>query len=327
MAETPDNSELGRQDGPAEEKAIDENAKRTGFPGAAEAGQEEDQSHLKGILFIVLTTLCFVAMDTLAKALTQSYPVAQVVWARYIFHFLITVAVLGAGRRLSLRTRRLKLQIFRSTLLIAATICFFTALAYMPLVEASVIAHAAPLVVTALSVPLLRETVGPWRWSAVAVGFIGVVIVVRPGLGVVHPAAFLVLGTAVCFALYQIATRRLSTTDSAHTTLLYTGITGAVATSLAVPFFWTAPDLTGWVLMVLTGAFGALSHFIFIKAHRWAPVSVLSPFLYTQLLWAVVAGLVFFGDFPDGWTIVGALVIAASGLFILVRERHLRPAG
>ena len=327
LAETLDNSDLGRRGGPVEGKAIDENAKRIGVPGTAEAGRERPQSHLKGILLIVLPTFCFVALGALAKTLTQSYPMAQVVWARYLFHVLITVAVLAAGRRLSLRTKRLKLQIYRSMLLIAATVSFFTALAYMPLIEASVIAHAAPLVVTALSVPLLRETVGPWRWSAVAVGFIGVVIVVRPGLGVVHPAAFLVLITAVCFALYQIATRRLSTTDDALTTLLYTGVTGAVATSLAVPFFWRTPDLVGWVLMALTGAFGGLSHFLLIKAHHLSPVSVLSPFLYTQLLWAVGAGMVFFGEIPDGWTVGGAIVIAASGLFILVRERRRRPAG
>lgn len=305
-----------------EEKTIDENAKRIGTAGA---GREGPRSHLKGILLIVLTTLCFVVMDALAKTLTQSYAVAQVVWARYVFHVLITVAVLAAGRRLSLRTRRLKLQIYRSMLLIASTASFFTALAYMPLIEASVIAHAAPLMVTALSVPLLREKVGPWRWSAVAVGFIGVVIVVRPGLGVMHPAGFLVLGTALCFALYQIATRRLSTTDDALTTLLYTGVTGALVASLVVPFFWRTPDLLGWTLMALTGAFGALSHFLLIKAHHLSPVSVLSPFLYVQLPWAVAAGMVFFGEFPDRWTIVGAVVIAASGLFILVRERRRRP--
>jgi drug/metabolite transporter (DMT)-like permease len=284
----------------------------------------ERAAHLKGIVLIVLTMLCFVAMDTVVKALVRDYPVTEVVWARYVFHVLVTIAVLAPRRRLSLRTNRLALQLFRSLLLVIATVSFFTALTYVPLADASVITHAAPLLVTALSVPLLRETVGPWRWSAVVVGFIGVLIVMRPGLGVMHPAAFLVLGTAFCFALYQVATRRLATTEDPFTTLLYTGITGAVLASLVVPFTWQTPTALGWTLMLVTGAFGGLGHYLLIKAHNLTPVSVLAPFIYTQLVWATLSGWIFFGDFPDKWTIIGAGVIAASGLYILYRENRYR---
>lgn len=285
-----------------------------------ELAPEAPPRHLVGISLMLGTMLAFVILDTLMKYLTRDYGTTQVVWARYVFHMVVLVAVLAPTGRLRLGTRRLGLQIFRSLLLLGATACFVFGLNYLPLAEATTITFLSPLVVTALSVPLLRERVGPRRWTAVIVGFVGVLIVTRPGSGAIHPAAFVLLGTALCFGLYQITTRLLGTDEDPFTTLFYTALTGAVCMTLIVPFAWRPPSPEAWAMMIAAGGFGALGHFFLIKAYTLAPASVLAPFVYTQLVWATLAGVVVFGDLPDLWTIVGALVIIGSGLYVFYRE-------
>ena len=173
---------------------------------------------------------------------------------------------------------------------------------------------AAPLIVTAMSIPFLGEKVGIRRWCAILVGFIGVLVIVRPGLGVMHWAAILPLCTAFCYACYQIMTRIATRTEDTRTSLFWTSAVGVVVMSLVVPFFWTQPDAQGWALMLATGALFGFGHYLLIRAFEIAPISVLSPFLYTQIIWATLLSIVLFSEFPDHYSIVGGVIVIASGL-------------
>jgi drug/metabolite transporter (DMT)-like permease len=277
----------------------------------------------RGIAWMLLTMLLFVSMDAVVKQLIQTYPVPQVAWARFFFHAILMAAVLGRRLPATFATRRRGLQVLRSGLLLVTTLQFFGGLYFLPLADMTAIMQSAPLIVTALSLPLLGEHVGVRRWVGVAAGFTGALIIIRPGTEAMQLAALLPLGAATTFALYQITTRILSRTDATFNTLLYTPLLGAAAMSVAAPFFWVMPDAEGWALMALTGVFGGLGHFTMIRAFTWAPAASVSPFGYSALIWATLFGLVLFGDFPDSWTIIGALVIVGSGLYILHRE-HIR---
>ena len=277
----------------------------------------------RGIAWMLVTMLLFVSMDAIVKHLIQTYPVAQVAWARFFFHAILLAAMLGRRLPTTLATQRRGLQVLRSALLLVTTLQFFAGLHFLPLADMTAIMQSAPLIVTALSLPLLGEHVGIRRWAGVAAGFAGALIIIRPGTDAMQLAALLPLGAATTFALYQITTRILSRTDATFNTLLYTPLLGAAALSIAAPFFWVMPDAQGWALMALTGALGALGHFTMIRAFTWAPAASVSPFGYSALIWATLFGLVLFDDFPDSWTIIGAGVIVGSGLYILHRE-HMR---
>ena len=274
----------------------------------------------RGIAWMLVTMLLFVSMDAVVKHLIASYPVPQIAWARFFFHAFLLAAVLGRRLPATLATRRRGLQVVRAGLLMATTLQFFTALYFLPLADTTAVMQAAPLIVTALSMPLLGEHVGIRRWGGVVAGFAGALIIVRPGSDAVHIAALLPLGAAFTFALYQISTRILSRTDATLTTLFYTPLLGAALMSAVVPFFWVMPDAEGWALMAFVGLLGGVGHFTMIRALTWAPAATVSPFSYTGLVWATLFGLTLFGDFPDIWTIAGALVIVGSGLYILHRE-------
>lgn len=293
------------------------------------APAKEATAGIRGILLMMTAGLSFVLMDATAKYLSQTYPVVQVVWARYLFHMLTLPLFFGGLRWAAVvQTPRLGLQLLRSLLLLGATFFFFLAVKHIPLAVATAIGFVGPLLVTALSVPLLGETVGPRRWAAVILGFAGVLVIIRPGIGMtsggIHWAMALPLLVAVCFALYQISTRILSRTDGWKTTLFYSASVGLVAMTTLVPFHWRTPDPEGWAWMVLLGLLGGFGHLMMIKAFTAAPASTLAPFTYLQLVWSTAIGLLIFGDFPDGWTLVGAAIIAASGLYVLYRERRLR---
>jgi drug/metabolite transporter (DMT)-like permease len=275
---------------------------------------------------MLAATSMFVGLDTVAKYLAQTYPVPQVLWARYIFHMVFIVLFLGRRLPLTLRTTRLGLQLLRSVFLLTATGFFFTAISVVPLADATAIMFVAPILVTALSMPLLREYVGPRRWASVFIGFLGALIIIRPGTEAMDPAALFALGAAGAYGFYQIATRRLSGSDTAYTTLFYSGSVGALATSLVVPFFWVPPSPADWVIMASLGLFGGLGHFALIKALEAAPVATVTPFNYASLLWATLLGFMVFGDLPDIWTALGAAIIAGSGLYIVYRERLRRIA-
>ncbi len=275
----------------------------------------------RGILWMLLTTVLFVTMDAVAKHLAQSYPVPQVVWARYVFHVLLLALFLGRRLPRAMQTGRLGLQLLRSVFLLGATGLFFSALSFIPLADASAIMFVAPIVVTALSLPLLGERVGPRRWASIVIGFAGALVIIRPGGEAMHWAAFLALGAAGCYALYQVTTRMLARSDAALTTLAYSALIGAVAASTAVPFFWHTPDLAGWLAMVAMGLIGGVGHFALIKAFEATPAATVTPFGYAALIWATLYGFFVFGDLPDLWTVLGALIIAGSGLYIFHREQ------
>ena len=199
---------------------------------------------------------------------------------------------------------------------------FFAALALIPLADATSILFLGPLIVAAFSAPLLGERVGPRRWSAIVAGFIGALIIVRPGQGAMEAAALMPLGAAFLFGFYQIVTRLLNRTDRPITTLTYSALFATLATSALVPFHWQAdPDAIAWALMAALGTIGAVSQFALIKAYEVAPAATVAPFFYTNLIWAVVWGYALFGDFPDLWTATGALVITGSGLYVYHRAR------
>jgi drug/metabolite transporter (DMT)-like permease len=281
----------------------------------------------RGILWMLLTTLLFVAMDGIAKALTQSYPVPQVTWARYAFHALALAVLFRRRLPALMRSKRLGLQIVRSSLLLSATTMSFFALRVMPLADVVAIWALTPILVTALSVPLLGEHVGPRRWAGVAAGFVGALIIIRPGLDLMQSAAALPATVAVILALYHLATRALSGTDTPLTTIVYTVSVGLVVSTGAVPFFWVTPDASAWAFMIALGLLGATAHFSLIKSFEVATAATVIPYTYTNLIWATLAGFVFFGDLPDVWTVIGAGVIVVSGLYIFHREHRRHPPG
>lgn len=274
-----------------------------------------------GIVLILATGLFFSLLDTIAKYLAADYPVIQVVWARYLFQMLMVPFMLGGVNVVHvLRTNNLLLQIVRSLFLLGATAFFFTALRFLPLADATAIGFVAPLFLTALSIPMLGERVGLRRWSAVIAGFIGALVIIRPGLGVAHWAVVLPLATALCFSLYQITTRLLVTVDPPRTTFVYTGLVGTLVMTAVVPFVWRPPSAAAWGLMVCAGLLGGVGHYCLIKAYQRTAASVLAPFTFSTMVWVTLLGLVVFGDFPDGPTLVGALIIIASGVYVFYRE-------
>ena len=292
--------------------------------GPASAGDNP----MRGIALFTSAVLMFTAMDTTAKYLAQTYPVWQVVWARYAFNLVFALAIIAPTGLPSgwLRTRRPGLQIVRGMLLIASTAIFFNAIHRLPLADAASIGFSSPLIVTALSVPLLGEKVGIRRWSAVLVGFLGVLVIVRPGVAELRWELLLPLGSAFVFALYAILTRVLTRTDNAMTTLLWSAVVGTAIASVPLYDSWRAPDAWAWGLMVALGVLGGFSHFIIIHAFSHAPASVLAPFTYLQLISMTASGYFVFGDFPDPWTIAGAVIISGSGIYVFYREAVLRHA-
>jgi drug/metabolite transporter (DMT)-like permease len=278
----------------------------------------------RGIVFILAAWLLFACMDAGSKQLAESYSIVQILWLR--FASLLAIAAWLARRRggkAALRTRHFWLQGARSLLLVVEIGLFILTITQMPLANAHAILAVTPLLVTALSVPLLGERVGIRRWSAIGVAFIGMLIILRPGLAVVQPAALLALLCALMFALYQILTRIVSRDDPPATTLFYTAVVGTIGLSIIGPFSWTTPDVRGWALFSLVACLGASGHFLLIKALQLAPASVLQPFSYTTLIWATTVGFLVFGNLPDLATVAGAGIIAASGIYSFARERRI----
>lgn len=270
---------------------------------------------------MLLTMFLFVSMDATAKYLSQTLHVVEVVWGRYFFHLLILCILLAPRLSTLMVTAHIKLQLVRSILLLLTTGTFFTGLVYIPLADASSIMLASPIIVTALSVPVLKEKVGPRRWASIAVGFIGALIIIRPGIGVMQPAALFPLAAAILYGVYQISTRFLSHSEPVLTNLLYSALVGTIVMSIAVPFFWQMPTQNEWILMISLGLLGGMGHFSLIKALSISEASIVAPFTYTNLIWATLFGFLVFGDLPDQWTIIGAAIIVSSGLYIYHREQ------
>jgi len=270
----------------------------------------------------------FPFLNAAVKLLALDYPVAEIVWARFTGHLIIMLVVFlpHYGRAL-FRTMGPGVQIGRSVLMRASHLVFVTAIGRVPLATASAIGFTAPLIVTALSVPLLHENVGWRRWSAVFLGFIGAVIVIRPGGGFHDPAVLLLLASSGAYALYQIATRWISAYDSAATGIVFAALLGSLAMSLVLPFVLVLPRTPLDLLLFCSlGLFGGGGHYLLIRAFHLAPASVMAPLGYLELVGAVTLGYLVFGNFPDLWTWVGAGIIIASGVYIALREQKRRRA-
>jgi RarD protein len=278
---------------------------------------------LRGPLLIMMAVAMFVVMDTTSKYLSRFYPVPAIVWARYFFHVLLVVIALGPRLGWGLvRTRRLRVQLVRGLLLAGSTLFFVFAIKQMPLAETSSITFIAPVLVTLMGAFFLKEKVETARWLAVAGGFVGVLIIIRPGGGVFTWASMLPLCCAACFACYQILTRKVANLESPYTSIFYSGVVGSVIMSLTLPYFWIRPQsLYHGLLFVLVGIIGGLSHLVLIKAYDYAPASRLAPFSYTQLIWVTAMGYLVFGHFPDHWSLIGIAVIMASGIYIATHQR------
>jgi drug/metabolite transporter (DMT)-like permease len=283
---------------------------------------------LRGIGLFLTTIFIFACLDTLAKYMTSELSVMQIAWGRYVFSsaFLL-VLVPRYGFVQPLRSARPWFQMMRAGVLAAVSLMFFTAVSYLPLAEVTAIGFAAPLILTGLGHFVLRERVGIRRCMAILVGFIGVLVIIRPGVGVVHWAAFIALAMAASNALYQLATRMLAGVDSPQTTIFFTNLAGSIGFSLLIPFFWKDPGLAGWIMLALLGFLGGLGHYLLIIAFGYAPVSMLAPFAYTAIIWVTISGYLVFGQLPDLWTAVGAAIVIASGIYVIYREAYLRRLG
>lgn len=263
-------------------------------------------------------------MDGLAKYLAGHYPVIQVVWGRFFFHFMFMLPViLVRYRRVVLRVQQPVLQVVRGGFLLGATTCFFWSLKYLSIPDALTLLFVSPLLVTCLSPVLLGEHVGVRRWAAVIVGFIGVCIVLRPGGGAFQAASAAALGAGLCHACYILSTRRLSGTAPPLVTLFYTSLLGVVALSLYTPWHWQTPEPLHFAFMAAMGGIAAGGHYLLIKSFDYAEASLLAPFGYGEIVMATVVGYIGFGDFPDAVTWLGIVVIIASGVYIAVREHKV----
>jgi drug/metabolite transporter (DMT)-like permease len=278
---------------------------------------------LKGIALMVVAVGLFALMDTIAKYLARSYPVPGIVWARYVANFVLLTALLAARGELRLmRTRLPGIQVLRGALLAASTFLYFTSLKALPMAEAAAIGFVLPLFVAVLSVPMLGERLDAARMVAIFIGLAGALLVVRPGSAIFTPYAALPAVMAFANALYQILTRKIAGVEPPLTSLFYGALVGTVAFSFVAPFAWVTPSgWWHWTLIAVIGALATAGHFVLIRAFDYAPATLLSPFVYTQLVWVMILGFAVFGDFPDAWALTGMGVIVASGLALAARQR------
>jgi drug/metabolite transporter (DMT)-like permease len=279
----------------------------------------------RGIALILASTVFLGASDVTAKYLSTTLPSIEIAWIRFLVFALIMFPAMMPGSPLyALRSHRPGLQMMRGVTLLASSLLFISGLRYLPIAEASATGFVSPLFVTALSIVFLGEKVGVRRWLATAVGLIGVLIILRPGTGAFHPAAFFPIVSALAWAGTLIMTRMMSGSELAVTTMTYSSIVGVCVLSALVPFVWVAPSWQNILLGVFIGMASTAGQWIVVLAFRYADASVLAPFSYTQLLSVSVLGFVIFGELPDIWTVTGAAFIVASGLYTAHRERVRR---
>jgi len=261
-------------------------------------------------------------MDTIAKYLSSDLSFFQITWARYFFtvFFALPFMFFFFRKNLTFSTQP-KLQILRGLTLFFANILFFYSISIISMAKALTLAFVAPLITTALSTIILGEKVGFRRWSAVLVGFIGSLIVIRPGFIEFNLASIAALGTGFFYGIYVIITRKLHTSDTPLLTLLLTGVVGFVIASFFVPIVWVNPTFNQWSLLALMGIFACLGHFFLILSLKYADASKLAPFSYFEIVTNVLLGYYFFSDFPDHWTWIGLLIIVCSGVYVSLREK------
>ena len=281
---------------------------------------------MKAIILNLLAWVMLPIMDGFAKYLSSTIPVLQITWSRYFFTVVIALPVMLIFFRKNFKwTEEPKLQLIRGLLLFCANILFFYSISVISLAKALTLAFIAPLIVTILSPIFLGEKVGVRRWAAVIVGFIGSLIVLRPGFVEINLASFAALGTGVLYGFYLIVTKKLHKSDHPLLTLLLTGVVGAIIGSLVVPSVWVQPTITEWYMMFAIGFFASIGHLFLILSLRYADASKLAPFGYFEIITNIIIGYYFFSHFPDSWTFIGLFIIISSGIYIFRREVSNRP--
>jgi drug/metabolite transporter (DMT)-like permease len=305
-----------------------------GKPGKAPRVSLEvtDAAELKlrqrGILLMCCALVCFACLDTTGKWLGRHVPVWEVVWSRYLGATILALTFTNPWRATgSLRTRRPLLQGVRALLLFSSTLFNFLALKHLQLADTMAIGFALPLVLSLLAGPILGEWVGPRRLVAIFVGFIGVLVVVRPGVGALQPGMVYTIGSLFCYAFYNMFTRMLAATDPPATTTFFGAVSGVVVLTPFLPYFWQWPQSWDvWLGRAARGAGGGFGHYLLIHAHGLAPAAVLAPYVYTQIVWMTALGFIVFGDVPGFYTALGAGIVVISGLYLFYRERVVKGA-
>ena len=280
---------------------------------------------MKAITFNLLAWVMLPIMDGFAKYLSSDLPVLQITWARSFFTVAFTLPIMFFFFRKNLVwTDKPKLQLIRGLILLTANVCFFYSISIISLAKALTLAFIAPLIVTAFSPIFLGEKVGFRRWSAVIIGFIGSMVVIRPGFVEINLASLAALGTGVMYGFYLIITRKLSSSDNPLLTLLLTGVVGAIIISFVMPFVWIKPTLNQWSMMAAIGIFACVGHLFIILSLKYADASKLAPFSYFEIVTNIIIGYYFFSDFPDKWTFLGLFIIILSGIYISRRENIVK---
>ena len=280
---------------------------------------------MKAISYNLLAWAILPFMDTIAKYLSAELSFFQITWARYFFTVFFTLPFMFFFFRKNLSwSTQPKLQFFRGLTLFCANVLFFYSISIISMAKALTLAFVAPLITTALSPIFLGEKVGIRRWSAVIIGFIGSLIVIRPGFIEFNLASVAALGTGFFYGIYLVITRKLHTSDSPLLTLLLTGVVGAIIISVVMPFVWVKPSLNQWSMMAAIGIFACIGHLFLILSLKYADASKLAPFSYFEIITNIIIGYYFFNDFPDNWTFLGLFIIVLSGIYISKRENLVK---
>lgn len=277
------------------------------------------------ILLMIGAVFCFASMDATAKYLMKEIGPAQTIWARYTVQAVIVTVLILPKINVYGRTNYPKLQFLRSVALMMATTLFFFAFSRLGLAEASAIFNISPVLITLGAFLFLREQIGPRRLIGIIVSLLGALIIIRPGTGVFSIYALLPLGAAIFYSTYSLATRFVGTDESPWTSLFYSALFGAICYSIYIAFYWNPMSNNAILLTIIIGLFGTAGHICLIRALTLGEASLVAPFIYTNLLFTTTWGLVLFGNFPDFWTIVGALIIVAAGIYVWARDRAVRP--
>ncbi len=276
----------------------------------------------RGMMLVLGVVVLFTTMDVISKYLSRFYPVSLILWARFFFHTLLFFVLLAPRIGLTLvRTRRLRWQLLRGFLLAGAAYCFVTGIKYLPLAEATSIAYLNPIIVALLAVFFLGEKMETGRWVAIFVAFAGVLVIVRPGSGLFSWAALLPLLNAFLYAGYQVITRRLANLENQYCLIFYPGLVGFFAYAVLALPEWQTPSVLHLGMLAAAGFISGASHLIMIRALKLASASYLAPFSYTQLVWVLLAGYLFFGNFPDVWSLLGIAMLIGSSLYCVNRQR------
>lgn len=276
---------------------------------------------LRGIALTASACALFAIADTTSKYLSTSLPVIEIQWIRYVLFFALASGLAIRAPERTFQPRNPKLQILRGLCVTGSSVLFVYGIRQMTMAQATTISFLSPLLITVLSIPLLGETVGIRRWAAVAAGVTGMLIVVRPGAQGFQPAALFGVASSCCWALALIITRKIAASDPPRTTIFWSAMIGAAALTVLLPFEAVWPSWSQFALCLTLGVLSSAGQWLVVLAHRLAPASLLAPFSYTQLPWVTVAGYIVFNNLPDRWTLVGASIIIASGLYTAHRER------